>query len=112
MIEADDLIHFYPEKENMPVIPSVSKEMAKTIIDKIRLAKAPLILAGTGIRLGNAEDEFLKLVKKLQIPVVTAWNANDTLEYENPHFAGMPGTVGTRAGNFVVQNCDLLLSLA
>ena len=111
MIEADDLIHFYPEKENMPVIPSVSKEMAKTIIDKIRLAKAPLILAGTGIRLGNAEDEFLKLVKKLQIPVVTAWNANDTLEYENPHFAGMPGTVGTRAGNFVVQNCDLLLSL-
>jgi acetolactate synthase-1/2/3 large subunit len=42
---------------------------------------------------------------------VTAWNANDAVAFDNPYFTGMPGTVGTRPGNFAVQNCDLLLSL-
>ncbi len=111
MIETEDLIHFNPEKEKIEEIPKVTPETAGLILEKIKEAKAPLILAGTGIRLGNAEDEFLKLVNKLQIPVVTAWNANDTVAFDNPYFAGMPGTVGTRPGNFAVQNCDLLLSL-
>ena len=43
--------------------------------------------------------------------MVTAWNANDLLWDDNPYFVGRPGTVGTRGGNFVVQNADLLLVL-
>ena len=85
--------------------------LSRQVLDKIYEAKAPLILAGTGIRLGDAEDELLKALDKLKIPVVTAWNANDTVAFDNPYFAGMPGTVGTRPGNFAVQNCDLLISL-
>lgn len=111
MVETDELIHFNSSVERPWSVPEVKDEVAETILEKIRAAKAPLILAGTGIRLGKAEDEFLKLLDKLKIPVVTAWNANDTVAYNNPYFAGMPGTVGTRPGNFAVQNCDLLLSL-
>jgi len=111
MIETDDLFHFNPSSEKSWQVPKVKTETAITILEKIQNAKKPLILAGTGIRLGGAEDELLKLLNKLQIPVVTAWNANDTVAYNNPYFAGMPGTVGTRPGNFAVQNCDLLLSL-
>lgn len=111
MIETDELIHFNAEIEKPWQIPEVKDEVAKTVIDKIKNAKAPLILVGTGIRLGEAEEELLKLVEKLHIPVVTAWNANDVLAYDSPYFAGMPGTVGTRPGNFAVQNCDLLISL-
>lgn len=110
-IETDALKHFLPGSEKPWEIPSVSSAAARMILEKIRNAKAPLLLAGTGIRLGNAENELLKLLDKLQIPVVTAWNANDTVAYDNPLYAGMPGTVGTRPGNFAVQNCDLLLSL-
>lgn len=84
---------------------------AQTILRKIKEAKAPLILAGTGVRLGKADKLLLRMIDKLRIPVVTAWNANDTVAWDNPFFAGMPGTVGTRPGNFAVQNCDLLLSL-
>lgn len=51
------------------------------------------------------------MVQKLKIPVVTAWNSNDELAFDSPYFVGMPGTLGTRSGNFAVQNCDLLLSL-
>lgn len=110
-IETDKLRHFDPEEEMSWRIPQVSSGLARAVLEKIHDAKAPLILAGTGIRLGDAEEELLALVKKLNIPVVTAWNANDTIAFDNPLFAGMPGTVGTRPGNFAVQNCDLLLSL-
>lgn len=111
MIETEDLIHFDPAAEKPWQIPALKPELAATVLEKIRQAKAPLILAGTGIRLGQSEEELLSVLKKLQIPVVTAWNANDTVAYDNPYFAGMPGTVGTRPGNFAIQNCDLLISL-
>lgn len=111
VVETDDMKHFAEDTEMPWWVQKVTASLATTILEKIRNAKAPLILAGTGIRLGGAEEEFLKLLEKLQIPVVTAWNANDTVAYTYPLFVGMPGTVGTRSGNFAVQNCDLLLSL-
>ena len=110
-IAPERLRHFRPENESFWAVPPVKEAQAAQILEKIRKARAPLLLAGTGIRLGGAEDAFLQLVRKLEIPVVTAWNANDTLAFDDPCFAGMPGTVGTRPGNFAVQNCDLLLSL-
>ena len=111
MIDTEKLIHFNPDTEVYWEKSDISTETVRIVLEKIKNAKAPLILAGTGVRLGEAEELFLKLIEKLQIPVVTAWNANDTLAYDNPLFAGMPGTVGTRAGNFAIQNCDVLLSL-
>lgn len=111
MIETEELIHFHAAVEEPWQVPSVKEEVAQTILEKIKNAKAPLILVGTGVRLGDAEELLLKFIDKVQIPVVTAWNANDTVAFDNPYFAGMPGTVGTRAGNFAVQNCDLLISL-
>ncbi len=116
VIETAELPHFDPQAENMVQMAGLGTggniaERAQAVLQKIREAKAPLILAGTGIRLGGAQELLLKLVDRLKIPVVTAWNANDTVAWDNPFFAGMPGTVGTRPGNFAVQNCDLLLCL-
>lgn len=110
-IEVDNLKHFQSEIEAPWEIPRVTEDTAQDILSKIKDAKAPLILAGAGIRLGDAEQEFIDLVEKLQIPVVTAWNSNDVIAYDNPMFCGMPGTIGTRPGNFAIQNCDLLISL-
>lgn len=111
MIETEELIHFDSKAESPWKVSDVSDDVVDNILTRIRQAKSPLILVGTGIRLGAAEEELLKVIEKLQIPVVTAWNANDTVAFDNPYFVGMPGTVGTRPGNFAVQNCDLLLSL-
>ena len=111
VIETEKLIHFQSEIENPWSVPQIKKGVVEEVLNRIRQAKAPLILAGTGIRLGNAERELLQVINKIKIPVVTAWNANDTIAYDNPYFAGMPGTVGTRPGNFAIQNCDLLISL-
>ena len=111
MIETDELIHFDSSTQDIWKVQPVTDAIAVDILEKIKNAKAPLLLAGTGIRLGDAHSEFMQLLDKLQIPVVTAWNANDTVAYDSPYFAGMPGTVGTRPGNFAVQNCDLILTL-
>lgn len=91
-------------KEN----PAYSEDQTKAILDKLYNAKRPVILAGTGINVAGAKSEFLKAVQKLQIPVVTAWNAHDLMADDNPYYCGRPGTVGTRGGNFVVQNADVL----
>lgn len=115
-IETDELKHFNGTQEERELltaqVPSpVNEATADDILQKITAAKHPLIFAGTGIRLGDSEEEFLDLVEKLGIPVVTAWNAHDTLPDTSPYFVGRPGTVGTRGGNFATENADLILVL-
>lgn len=113
IVETEELSGFDADKEGLTrkELPIYDTSLSPVILEKIRNARRPLIFAGTGIRLGNARDEFLALVEKLQIPVVTAWNAHDVLPTDSPFFCGKPGTVGTRSGNFLVMNCDLLLVL-
>ena len=91
--------------------PSVSLEQAREILKKIREAKRPLINAGNGIRIGKAYDVFAEVVEMLGIPVVTGWNSLDCMYDSHPLYVGRAGHMGDRAGNFAVQNCDLLLSL-
>ncbi len=110
-IETKDLVHFCPEQEIYGDRKEVSTAQVEKILQKISQAKAPLILAGSGIRYSKSERVFWKMLEKLKIPVVTAWAANDVLPYSSEYFVGVPGTLGTRAGNFVVQQCDCLLSL-
>ena len=102
----------YDEQEDAYLNVSLpSKEQIDHVVYKIKEAKRPVILAGNGIRSAHAVGIFLKVIEKYQIPVVTAWNAHDLLGDGHPLFAGRPGTIGTRGGNFVVQNSDLLVSL-
>lgn len=77
----------------------------------LKAARRPVLMAGTGIRLSGMQEHFLQLASTLRIPVVTGWNAHDTLPNDNPYYAGRPGTVGDRPGNFTVQNSDLLIVL-
>ena len=77
----------------------------------LQKARRPVLMAGTGIRLSGTQETFLKLCDTLRIPVVTGWNAHDSLSNDSPYYAGRPGTVGDRPGNFAVQNADLLIVL-
>lgn len=111
IIDTDDLIQYDNMEDSYLYVASPSKEQIDEIVDRIEKAQRPVILAGNGIRAAHAEASFLRLVDRLKIPVVTAWNAHDIICDDNPYFAGRPGTIGTRGGNFVIQNCDLLISL-
>ena len=105
------LRHFNPENENLTPVMRPLREIAHEILARIRAAKAPLLLVGTGVRLAGAIPKLEALTERLGIPVAVAWNANDAVPTDSPYFVGMPGTVGTRSGNFALQSCDLLLAL-
>ena len=111
IIDTDDLIEFNEDELDIDLGVKVTKDTIETVISKLKSAKRPVIYAGSAIRTNNAHDEFLKLVNKLQIPVVNAWNATDSLEYDNKLTVGCGGSFGDRPANFAVQNSDLILSL-
>ncbi len=110
-IETDDLYAFNPDeldkKDNCHNISDICEEL----LEKIDKAKRPVIFAGSGVRLSGEYENFIKIVDKLNIPIVTAFNAHDLIWNDHPLYMGRPGTVGDRAGNFVAQNADLLLIL-
>jgi acetolactate synthase-1/2/3 large subunit len=81
------------------------------VMRRLKTSKRPVIYAGSGIRLSGQYDSFLSLAQTLGVPVVTAWNSNDLLTDDNEIYAGRPGSIGNRTGNFVVQNADFLLIL-
>lgn len=110
-IDSEDLQAFDVTEFNRCENPVYDSSLTPIIFQKIKEAKHPVILAGTGIRLGDAYQEFIKSIEMLHIPVLTEWNAHDLLWDEHPLFCGRPGTLGTRGGNFIIQNCDLLLVL-
>jgi acetolactate synthase-1/2/3 large subunit len=80
------------------------------VLERLQAADRPLILAGTGVRLAGAAGRLLAFAEASGIPVATAWT-HDLIASDHPLCAGRPGTIGTRAGNFCLQACDLLLVL-
>lgn len=80
-----------------------------SVEDAIKRAKRPLILAGNGINCAQAREEFRFFVEQTNVPVVTSYNGVDLISSDDRNFVGRVGIKGTRAGNFAMQNCDLLL---
>ena len=83
----------------------------RAVIARLKTAERPVIMAGSGVRISGAHAAFLRLVKAWGIPVVSTWNAHDVIWNDHPCYVGRPGSIGDRAGNFAVQNADLLLVL-
>lgn len=90
---------------------SVKSSIAYGVMERINQAKRPVLMVGSGVQLDDARLLLLEVIHKLKIPVVTEWNSEDLIPSEEPFQCGRPGTIGDRAGNFVVQNADLLLVL-
>ncbi|MBP3821493.1 thiamine pyrophosphate-binding protein [bacterium] len=105
IIDEDDLKEFIPQSEDH------SDLNINLVIEKLNNAKRPLIIAGHGIRLSGQIDNFRKLINEVKIPVVTTFNGMDILENDNPYYIGRIGTIGQRAGNFALQNADLVFCL-
>src|SRR5262249_34893767 len=79
-------------------------------VGRVAAAARPVVLAGTGVRCAGAVEVFRDMVDRLGVPVATAWT-HDTIPSDHPFYCGCQGSIGDRAGNFAVQNADLLLVL-
>lgn len=115
MIETDGLESYFgsdEQKKDDSVLPEkVDTKTVQNVIEKIKNAKRPVLYAGNGIRLSGGYLEFRKAVEKLGIPVCTYWDSIDIIETEHPLYVGRGGNMGDRAGNFAVQNADLILAV-
>lgn len=78
-------------------------------LSRLREAKRPVLIAGSGIISAGARELFRSIVRQWQIPVLTALSGIDLLPSDFPYFFGRPGILGARAANFILQNADLLL---
>lgn len=119
-IDWDELRSFNTDEPLAPILPqseqglatgTVLREQIEELYRRLSEAERPVILAGAGVRISGMHREFLTIIDKLGIPVTSGWNAHDVIWDDHPLFVGRPGTVGDRAGNFAVQNSDLLLVL-
>ena len=107
LIEEENL-----KSENTNNIPlAVEDRVISVVIEELQKAKRPLLIAGHGIRISKAKKQFLELVGLLNIPVVTTFNGFDLIASDADNFIGRIGTIGSRAGNFALQNADLVVCL-
>lgn len=111
-IDPDDLLPgFDPAELDEPWTKTDLKAAAAEILERLAKAERPVVFAGGGVRLSGAHADFIKLVERLGVPVVTGWNAHDVIWNDHPLYCGRPGTIGDRPGNMVTQSADLLIVL-
>lgn len=110
-VDTDELEGFDPAEYEAQLAPHVTDEQVDAIIDKIKNAKRPVLYAGNGIRISGGYESFKKVVELLNIPVATGWDSIDEIYDEHPLYVGRGGIMGDRAGNFAVQNSDLVFAI-
>jgi len=105
MVDEADLVEF-----KIPEEPKFDTKIPQ-VLDALKAAKRPVIIAGSGITLAGANEEFLKLIEILKVPVIGTFARYDIVRNDHELFFGRYGTIGNRAANFVVQNSDLIIAV-
>ncbi len=100
-----------PERVPMatPVVPNSEIIGLDQMMTELAQADRPIILAGGGIRSGQAAGLFRQFVDRMEIPVVHSLMGVDVLPYDHPMKVGMIGTYGNRWANHALQSSDWLL---
>jgi acetolactate synthase I/II/III large subunit len=81
------------------------------VVELLSKASRPAIVFGNGVHYAGAERDARALAEQLGIPVLTTLGGLDLIGDDHPLFAGRFGPGGQRNANFVIQTCDLLLTI-
>lgn len=90
---------------------SALKKSVQDALNMLKVSKRPIIVCGRGTRISETINMVRNFCIKYQIPVVTTINNFDAIPDNFPTYSGRIGTVGQRAGNFCLQNADLVIFL-
>lgn len=108
-VEPQTLAAYDPGEEAAPWNRETLRRQCAEIVSHLQQARRPVVLVGSGVLRAGAEEEFAAVIRRLGIPVTTGWGGMDLLPSSHPLYCGRLGTMGDRAGNFTVQNADLIL---
>lgn len=110
-INVTELRGYIPDVKQVSNHGTELDKKIEKIIQLLKKAHKPVIVAGNGIRIAGAVDEFNHLIAKLNIPVVSGIMGVDIIHDSHPLFVGRIGTKGERAANMTIQNADLIISI-
>lgn len=110
-VEEEDLAVFEPPLLESSITPNSLKEDINKVLKMLSEAQRPVIWLGHGIRLAGAVDMIKPLLDALNLPALVSWAGIDMIESDHPLVYGRAGVYGQRSANFVVQNCDLLITI-
>lgn len=99
-----------PFSSTYPQPLGLASEDLQQLGDALQRSQAPLLWLGNGLR-RLASDDLRTRVKDLGLPYLTSWTATDLFSPIDGLYAGHAGTYGGRAGNVLLQSCDLLITL-
>ncbi|MFQ2322025.1 acetolactate synthase 2 catalytic subunit [Aeromonas sp. FDAARGOS 1408] len=72
-------------------------------------AERPVLYVGGGVGMANAEQQLRDFAVATGMPAVTTLKGIGALDPDSPVYLGMLGMHGTKAANYAVQQCDLLV---
>jgi len=102
-----------PATMNRYHAPRLSYSIHDTDIEKvvgmIAEARRPVIIYGQGAR--HATAKLVQFIEMTGIPCLPSWAALDMIPHDHPLFVSQFGVYGSRAGNFTVQNADLIIAI-
>ena len=111
LIDAKKLKRFDPKGPATGYKTEPTDSEARSVKDSLLKAKRPVFLAGGGIRSSKAIKGFIELAERTGVPVVASRLGKGLLPTGHPLFIGMIGNKGERAGNFALQNSDLIIAV-
>ena len=89
----------------------ITEEDLKTAVELINASQKPMIFVGGGAVISEASEEVLELVEKIDAPICDSLMGKGAMDGTNAHYTGMLGMHGTKASNFAVTKCDLLIAI-
>jgi acetolactate synthase-1/2/3 large subunit len=92
-------------------VPKLNMDEISAAAELINSAKKPLVLAGQGILLSGAEEEFKEFVEKTQTPVACTLLGLSSFPTDHPLYVGMLGMHGNYGPNMNTNECDVLIAI-
>jgi acetolactate synthase-1/2/3 large subunit len=108
MVDENSLMGF---EAGVTSAPKGLEDQVQQVIQTLSSAKRPVVVCGQGTRIAGTIDHVRTFCRENKIPVVTTFNNFDAIPDDFPFYSGRIGTIGQRAGNFCLQNADVVLFL-
>ncbi|MFP8691792.1 acetolactate synthase 2 catalytic subunit [Citrobacter portucalensis] len=99
---------YFTTVENVEDFPHADVEQARKMLAQ---AQKPILYVGGGVGMAQAVPALREFIAVTQMPVACTLKGLGAVEADYPYYLGMLGMHGTKAANFAVQECDLLIAV-
>ncbi|HHG8788685.1 TPA: acetolactate synthase 2 catalytic subunit [Citrobacter sedlakii] len=99
---------YFTTVESEAAFPHAEVEQARAMLAQ---AQKPMLYVGGGVGMAQAVPALREFLATTQMPVTCTLKGLGAVEADYPYYLGMLGMHGTKAANFAVQECDLLIAI-